>query len=431
MAEYIWVGGAATVTGVTTITYTFNSTGWSNADTPDVVMLDEAGTSQTSTHTISGAPADAEAVRDAILVTLQAETQSLFLQVTFASSGTDTITATAKVGGIPSHFNKTLTDADASAGDGVVVLLQDGSSSSVLSEGPEDWNTDGSGNYNSSNWETAQGATTTKPPDGANNVKFNQGAWSARYGLNQGTGVDEIRITQGFTGDIGDPVNGFYLILDIDNASPQALSIDKTEGRVWITCVGANAFIMGLPPGADALKFGAASDLTGVVVSGPGVRGTITCTTGMALDNIVMVDCPACHMAVGGVTSLDRVEVGAGVCELTMAANPVVIRVQVWGSGTVIHNSNHSGGTVALWESYGGRSEYNGQGTLTLLKMYGGLFTLENSTADAVTITTVNQDGGRVVEGGMVNATWSPTYNQNGGTTDAAVSVNKFSQHAV
>ena len=428
--EYIWVGGATTVTGVATITYTFNSTGWSNGDTPDVVMLDEAGTSQTSTHTIAGGPANAQAVRDAILVTLQAETQSLFLQVTFASSGTDTITATAKVAGIPAHFNKTLTDADASTGDGVVVLLQDGSGSSVLSEGPEDWDVDGSGNYNSSNWETAQGATQTKPPDGNNNVKFNQGAWSARYGLNQGTGVDEIRITQGFTGDIGDPVNGFYLILDIDNANAKALYVDKTEGRVWITCIGENAFITGLPPGADALKFGAASDLTGVIVTGPGARGTITCVTGMTLDNIVMVECPACNMAVGSVLDLDRVDVGAGVCELTMVGRTLVVRVQVWGSGTVIHNSNNSTATVALWETYGGRSEYNGQGNLTLLKVHGGLFTLENSTADAVQITTTNQYGGTITEGGMNNATWS-TFNRLGGGGSISATINQWTDVSV
>ena len=262
-----------------------------------------------------------------------------------------------------------------------------------------------------------QGDEQTKPPDGANNVKFNQGAWSARYGLNQTTGVDEFRITPGFTGDIGDPANGFYLILDVDNASPKSLFINKTKGRVWMTCTCDTVFVTGLPLGADALKFGAASVVGSLAITGQSVRGTVTCTGGMVLDVIVMVDCPACHLAVGAVTSLDRVHVNAGTCEMTMVSQSIAIEVQVWGSATVIHNSTSATATVAVWECRGGRSEYNGQGVLPLLKVFGGLFTLENSTADAVQITTTNQYGGTVIEGVMDNATWS-TYNRIAGNVD-------------
>ena len=177
--------------------------------------------------------------------------------------------------------------------------------------------------------------------------------------------------------------------------------------------------------GAVAARLQEAINFLGVPIGSahPGIPG-------MTLDNIVMVNCPSCNMAVGAVLDLDRVEVGAGVCELTMAARTVAVRVQVWGSGTVIHNSNNSGGTVLLWECYGGRSEYNGQGILTKLLVFGGLFTLENSTADLVTITTTNQDGGTVVEGGMNNATWS-TYNHNGGIANVSATINNWTQHAV
>ncbi len=430
--EYIWAGGAAVVTGVTTITYTFNSTGWSNGDTPDVVMLNEAGTAQTSAHTIAGTPTDATDVRDAILATLQAETQSLFLAVTFASSGSTAITATVKVPGVPAYFNKTLTDADASAGDGVVVLLQDGSGSSVLSEGPEDRNTDGSGNYSSTNWRTAAGADQVKPANGTSNVKFPQGSWDMRYGLNDTSGYDEIRRTSRYTGTIGDPAAGFYWIADIDNAAAKALFIDAIQGETWITCVGENAFIVGTGAGANAVKFGAASDLTGVYCTGQGVRGTVTCPTGMALDNIEMTDCPQAFMDVGGVTSLDRVDVGAGICDLDMGTNTVAVRLQTWGSGVITHKATVAVGNVSvpLAEVYGGRMEWNGEGKLTLLKVHGGLFTLENSVADVATITTTNQTGGVVEEGGMNNAIWT-TYNQNGGTANVSATINKWTDAAV
>ena len=113
-----------------------------------------------------------------------------------------------------------------------------------------------------------------------------------------------------------------------------------------------------------------------------------------------------------------------------MVGRTLVVRVQVWGSGTVIHNSNNSTATVALWETYGGRSEYNGQGNLTLLKVHGGLFTLENSTADAVQITTTNQYGGTITEGGMNNATWS-TFNRLGGGGSISATINQWTDVSV
>jgi len=255
-----------------------------------------------------------------------------------------------------------------------------------------------------------------------------------RYGLNDTSGYDEIRRTPAYTGTIGNPPAGFYWIVDIDNAAAQALFIDAVRGETWITCVGQNAFITGTPAGANAVKFGAASDLTGVYCSGQGVRGTTTCPTGMALDNIEMTDCPQAFMDVGAVTSLDRVDVGAGICDLDMgSANPVVaVRLQTWGSGVIRHKSTVAVGNaaVALAETYGGRIEWNGEGILTLLKVHGGLFTLENSVADVATITTTNQSGGHIEEGGMNNAIWT-TFNSNGGTYNVSATVNKWTDVAV
>ena len=154
----------------------------------------------------------------------------------------------------------------------------------------------------------------------------------------------------------------------------------------------------------------------------------------MALDNIEMTNCPSAHMSVGGVTSLDRVDIGAGVCQLDMGSvTPVVaIRMQTWGSGVIIHHSTVAvdSPSCALAEVYGGRMEWNGEGILTALKVHAGTFTLENSTADVATITTTDQSGGVVEEGGINNAIWT-TYNQNGGNANVSATINKWTNHSV
>jgi len=416
MGDYIWRGGAAVVTGVSETI--FAGANWTGDGALTCTMTAEDGTTQTSV--LSTTAVTLEAQRDLFLTQLQGESQNLFAAVTWTSSSTTTILGTAKVPGVP--FYSAVADTDTAGG---ITHNKDGTGNSVLSEGPEDWNTDGSGNYNSTNWIGGDGLDSVKPPNGNHAVRFNQGAWSARYGMNQTTGVNEIRVTEGFTGDIGDPVNGNYLILDMDTGGAGALYINKTQGRVWITCIGENAYITGTAAGADAVKFGAASDLTGIRITGSGVRGTVTCATGMVLDNIVMAECPAAILIAGAVTDLDRVDVGAGRCELTMANQSVAVHVVVFGSGTVIHNSNNSAGTVLLWQCYGGRSEYNGQGNLTNLKVYAGVFTIENSTADVVTIATTNQYGGQVTEGGMQSAIWTNYYKQGGGS-DISATINQW-----
>ena len=118
-------------------------------------------------------------------------------------------------------------------------------------------------------------------------------------------------------------------------------------------------------------------------------------------------------------------EGGAGHGDLDEGSGRMVTGVRGWGSATVIRRGL-VGATVALWEGFGGLSEYNGEGPLTLLQWHTGTFSLENSTADTVTISTTNQRGGIVTDaGGAVNVVWS-VYNKSGGGGSNSATPNQF-----
>ena len=426
MAEVMYIGGAAIVTQVDTITFTFNSTGWSNDDTPDVVVFDSAGTSVTVPTTISGTPTTAEDVRDLVLTAVNASNSSLFTAIAWTASGTDVILATALVPGVPFFINESLTEADASTGDGTVAVLGDGTGASKLSEGPEDLDVDGSGNYASSNWVTANGAASVKP-SANDTARFNSGSFGAKYGLNQsGIDLDEFRRTPSYKGVIGDPVKGLFLRYGVSNANDQAVTINSFTGDTWLHVTTDNVFVVALPRSANALRL--KGTVGSVHANGSAVQGTITCPDAMALTNFYADECPAMVAKIGAVTGLAEVHVGAGHVTLDMGVQAISTGVQVWGSGTVIHKSVGAGGNpvVALWECFGGLSEYNGEQLLTELKAHTGTFTLENSTADAVTISTTTQRGGIVSdEGGAVNVTWT-TFNRRGGSGSVSATLNQF-----
>ena len=138
MAEYIWVGGAAVVTQVDTFTVALT---WAAADVLRITLTAEDATTQFVEATSTGTTEETD-VRDVMLALLQADVQTLFVQVTWAGSGTLAITGTTKVPGVPVYSAVSST----TAGDGTWVLVN-----TTLSEGPEDWNVDGSLTYSSSN----------------------------------------------------------------------------------------------------------------------------------------------------------------------------------------------------------------------------------------------------------------------------------------
>ena len=368
----------------------------------------------------------------------------MFLAITWTASGTDTILATAKIAGVPFVLA-----ASESANDtnGTIVHTFDGSGSSVLSEGPEDILVDGSGNYTNSNWVTTEDVVSVAPSTGAHLVKYNQGNHSARYSLQTGVSVNEIRLTPEWTGTYGDPSNGFFLDMDATNAGDKVMVIEKTEGDVWATVECDNVFIKATARGSNAVRFGAGSNIAddggtaglgGIVCVGPRVRGTVQILSGATLHNFRVGNDTFGRYIIGEVVLPFSFECGSGIMDLNLgtvgmnAASPSATepgRVLVYGSGVVRHFGTQAGDTIALWLQLGGRGEPNGPCAITLLDVRAGLLTFENNRSE-VTVATTELYGGHIEEGGQGSVTFD-VFNQHGGSSNVSATINDHQQQAI
>jgi len=438
MATIIWKGGASTVAGVNTTVFAGGT--WSGDGVIRFRMTDEAGNNQDSSLTTTIVTSEAQ--RDLMLTQLQAVTQSLFTAITWTASGTDTILATAKVPGIPFILVASESNDDT---NGTITHVSNGDTASVLSEGPEDFLVDGSGNYTNSNWVTTEDAVSVKPP-AASDVLFNQGTWSVRYSLQTGLNQNSIRMSPRWTGTYGDPVGGFYLDMDATNAGDKVMFIDKTQGDVWATVECDNVFIVSTAPGANAVRFGAASNIGddgnvgigGIVCHGPGVRGTVQILSGATLYNWRVGGDTSGTYICGAVVAPYNFECGSGLMDLnlgTVGINRDAVSaiapggVLVYGSGTVRHFGLNAEDTIAKWVQIGGRGEPNGPCGILLLDVRGGIVSFENNRS-AVTVTLTELYGGQIIEGGGAAVTFT-AFNQHGGSSSVSATINDNQNQAI
>ena len=405
MADKLWVGGASTVAQVQTDVFAGGA--WTGDGTILATMTSEDG-STTQVVSLNSTAVSSEAQLDLFLADLQGSSETMFQAVTFSKSGADTILSTAKVAGVPFYLAMTEFCDDTT---GTITEVNDGTGASVLSEGPSDWNVDGSGQYTGTNWRTGGDTNAVKPAD-SDTVRISTGSYDIRYGLYQaGIDLNELRVTPGYKGSIGQGANSIYLRIDVTSSGAQAVTINGRGQECWLDTTCPDVHVLGGPAGVNLLQL--AGDVDNLHVSGP-VNGTVTCKAAMALDNVFVVGAPRAVVNIGAaVTSMDDVFVDGGTVTIDDCA--IASTLNVMGTGTLIHKGSLPASTVPAFNVYGGHAEYNGQGTLTTLNVYAGLFTLNNSTADAVLISTCNQHGGTVTDdAGIVNATWT-TFNRDGG----------------
>ena len=415
MADKLWVGGASTVAQVQTDVFAGGA--WTGDGTILATMTSEDGTS-TQTVSLATTAVSSEAQLDLFLSSLQGSSDTMFQAVTFSKSGADTILSTASVAGTPFYLAITEFSDDTT---GTITEVKDGTGASVLSEGPSDWNVDGSGQYTGTNWRTGGDTNAVKPAD-SDTVRISTGSYDIRYGLFQSSiDLNELRITPGYKGSIGQGSNSIYLRIDVTSSGAQAVTVNSRGQETWLDTTCPDVHVLGGPAGVNLLQL--AGDVDNLHISGP-VNGTITCKAAMVLDNVYVTGAPRAVVNLGAaITSLDQVWVDSGTVTIndcaiaTNSAGDATERngINVMGTGTVIHKGDLDTSVCPRWRQMGGHGEYNGQGTLTELIVYAGHFTLNNSTADAVTVSTTNQHGGTVTDdAGIVNATWT-TFNRDGG----------------
>jgi hypothetical protein len=353
-------------------------------------------------------------MRDVHLADLQASSNSLFRKITWSSSGTTIITATAKTAGVPFYMSESVV-----SGAGTYAITQDGSGSSVLSEGPNDWNVDGSGNYTGSNWISITGAATTRPTSdstSANILKFlphnsdedaagNPKSYSVLYGLGirSSTGAivttrtnpNEVRVPASFRGNIGDPTGGYYLKLDCTTSTAKVV-IKNSGSHTWLSGAYDRVAVDRVSQqGQVRLDGGTVAELD---ILGSGVSGKVKVKDGCTVTNMHMLDCPGADVHVGTGATMTLLEINSGKLKIDRA----ITTANTYGSARVTHTD----GTITDWDNRGAYIWFNGDnqlGTTTGggLTNYSGTFDFRsNKSVTGVTVYNALIFGGSIVDQG-------------------------------
>lgn len=355
MSTREWIGEATAVTQVDIFT---PSGAIVAAQTVTIILTAEDNTT-TQNVVVSAPDTTIAGLCTQIAADCNASSNPMFQRLTW-SDETTYVSATEKVPGRPFYSSETETLS------GTFVITNDGTGLSVLSAGPNDWNT-------AANWD----ATTV--PITNDTALFNQGSSPVLYGLNQSAvNLNELRFGRGYFGTIGDAVNGFYLQIDVNGSSGKVISINTNGSYIWLDGRFPTVYVTGIVADPNSLRF--AGDIDNVYMSGTRVQGTVGFKTGMVLNNVYAHGCQGIRIELGEtISALALVDQDAGSCEMkctcTLAewGGSVQVAIEDKGPATI----NHRGGTI----------KHNGSTDVLLYNGYSGLLDLTNNKAPSLTIT--------------------------------------------
>ena len=395
MGQVLWEGGATAVAQVDTVTL--------NNDTDDnetfltVTMTAEDASTQTVVIVPSGT--DETVIAAALHAALVASTDTLFAAVTWTVA-TSVITGTATVAGVPF----TITSVAYTAGLGTATILSDGTGASVLNAGPHDWNT-------AANWDTAA------VPVAADDVKFAVDAYPVLYGLDQSAvTLDSLRIGEEYKGTIAGlsasgTTSGFYLKIN-----STLVVYNGAVNECWIngTCPTVN--VTGGLRRDNMLRLD--GDIDNLRIMGGSVKGTVSCATSMALDNVYMlgVASTAKCLISTSVTSFDLIEADSGFIQNESAC----VAVNTSGTAEVVHLT---GAVTTATIRAGSLLRYKATAALLNLDVYGGTGDFSATRVKALVIgggSTTEIWGGLITErSGLGNVTWTGGILQYGGNVQS------------
>jgi hypothetical protein len=384
---------AGTAADTETVTYTLKD----EDDQPNQVLV-----------TLSS-PADLEDARDQVLTALQNSSNAEFQKITWTGSGTAIILGTAKIAGRPFH----LTVAETMAAGTLTNRTYDwggaGGGSSVASSGPNDAQVD-------ANYQDSAGAPASAPAD-ADDLLIADGAdpilYSLAYSANLSSlQLNSLRKNASHTGSVGDSDQGFSFAVDVDKAGgDQRVTVDSSNGGTFWwkgTCPGVK--VLGSVNSSDAVRIG--GDVDNVRILGAKVRGRITMSAAMTLDNVYVAGVGMAVIEVEeNVTSFDLFEANSG--SIILRTNPATLKIDTAGfvqmtgdedfsavemrghAGSLLYSGE--GDNTGTWYQTGGRIELRpsvpmAAGTVTCL---GGQFT-DRHSVNQVSYTAVYGFGGDV-----------------------------------
>ncbi len=424
MPNVNWIGGATAVAQIDVLQITLT---WASADTLTITLTaNDGSTKQVITATATSSAIET-GVRDVLLALLQASNQTLFSVITWAASSTDSITGTAKTAGVP-FFQ---TEAESTAGNGVAAITNDGSGSSKLSEGPNDWAVDGTGNYSTSNFTDETEALDTGGIVNDDDIKIlphpddvdaagNQVSYDILYSLHVDSAIDvnSFRIPPSYRGLIGQSSNKYYLQLDCTSNGGVGITVIESNAKsIWLKGTHTAITVAALPNTSKALML-AGGTITDLRVLGGRVQGRIDVADGTVVTNYYQSDSPATvHLGTSGTaTTLANITSG----NVTIDHETTTITA----SGGVV---THTKGTTATINNHGAHIFYNGTGNIgTALNNYSGTMDFSRNTTHGLSVAATKIWGGIVTDlNGLKNITYTGNVIKYGGQflSDSATTV--------
>lgn len=369
------------------VTFTLNNDFNDSETDITITMTNEVGGTQTENIVPTGV--DESTIATALQSELNGSTQSLFAAITWTVS-TTVVTGTAKTLGVP------FIAASAVTGGGGTIT----DATATANVGPNDWNT-------ATIWDGGA------KPVNDDHVAINSGSRDIKYGLNQsGVNLKSLRIGKQYRGIVGDKVNKFYFQIGVSStagSNTPIVAINTGGVSVWLDGTMTTVIIRGCSVDADAVQLkGNVDDLR---LIGPDVKGTITVADSMTLDNVYVLGVGGARLILGKtLSSFDLIEMDSGIVENNGA---------LAASGTFNVNGGkliHLKGNAPNVNVRGGELDFRGDGTLTTLHVYNGLFSLVNSVAKLLTISNATVHAGILDEqGSLANVTYTNDIIQHGG----------------
>lgn len=370
MASIKWIGGASASAQV----YDYTP---ANVEVDDVFTLTATAEDGSTTVAINftATAASVANVTAGIADEWNSSTNSLCTGITATDMATK-VRLTADEPGVP--FSVASSAVDGGGADTQTFTAAQVTANS----GPHDFNT-------AANYEGAAAPSDSDALRVTGNIDI-------RYGLDQSDiQLASLHVGREYKGSIGDAANGYYLIIDATD-----VNVNTSGAFVYLNGNLDTVKVLSTASGDGRVKLD--GDVDDLYIQSRDVRGEITCAASMTLDNVYISGADRSRVTIGtSVASLDLIEMDSGQVDCSAS----IANVNIAG-GVYKQTDGAVSGTITTRKS--GVLQYNTEGTANAITCYGGVVDLTQSTADAVTITTLTGVYGELrMDSGMDNVTIS------------------------
>jgi hypothetical protein len=298
------------------------------------------------------------------------------------TDATTSVTVTAKNPGVPFFLTETTTEAGGGTASGQTFVR----ASVTTNKGPNDFN-------DVDNWVESDGTAPSAVPSDGDEIIFSEGSHDLLYGLRQQSDLEQLRVTGGFTGSIGQPNHALDISVSNEGSSTLPILALGGRGRRYNLEGAFDEVIITRNTGQIDIK---GTGMGSFTIVGPHAKGIITIkngstfTTGNQSIRQLLVDGVTTYIE-SGVTGIKPVRVDGGYLETKSGFGNAnadtfdLIRGTVCFKGSADVKTVNVNGGLMKWES----DQNIGSSVNTPLTIYGGEVDVKRNTK--VGTLTVNK----------------------------------------